>query len=139
MMVAAPAALAHKGSGKSASPTTITVCGTISTPGNYVLTGDLQLAVNDPSYGGGGDCLVITSSRVNIDMQGWSITVLCSDQDPCPSEEYGPVGSDGIHIMSGANNVSISNGEVDDFVYGIVAEVIMPPLTASRVLMPSLE
>jgi hypothetical protein len=122
MMVAAPAALAHKGASKSASPTTITACGTISTPGNYVLTGDLQLAVNDPSYGGGGDCLVITSSRVNIDMQGWSITVLCSDQDPCPSEEYGPVGGDGIHIMSGANNVSISNGEVDDFVYGIVAE-----------------
>jgi hypothetical protein len=121
MVAAAPAAIAKpKGSGRTAAPTTITACGTISKPGNYVLANNLELTVNDPSYGGGGDCLDITASRVSIDMQGWSISVSCPGT--CSSEEYGPVGGDGIHIESGANNVSISNGEVDDFLYGLVEE-----------------
>lgn len=120
VLLAAPVVSAHAASGKKALPTTITACGTISTPGDYVLTSDLALTVNDPSYGEGGDCLDITASRVNIDMQGWSITVSCPGS--CLPEEYGPVGGDGIHIMSGANNVSISNGEVDDFLYGLVVE-----------------
>jgi hypothetical protein len=121
MLLAAPAAIAHPtDSGRAASPTTITACGTISRPGDYVLANDLVLTVNNPSYGGGGDCLDITASHVNIDMQGWSITVSCPLS--CSPEEYGPVGGDGIHIMSGANNVTISNGEVDNFLYGLVAE-----------------
>jgi hypothetical protein len=53
-------------------------------------------------------------------MQGWSIDISCPFS--CSPEEYGPVGGDGIHIVSGANNVSISNGEVDNFLYGLVAE-----------------
>jgi hypothetical protein len=121
IVAVAPTAIAHpKSSVKGASPTTITACGTISSPGDYVLANNLVLTVNNPSYGEGGDCLDITASGVNINMQGWSITVSCPDS--CLPEEYGPVGSDGIHIMSGANNVSISNGEVDDFLYGLVAE-----------------
>ena len=120
MLLVAPVASAHTDSSKTTSPTTITACGTISTPGDYVLASDLVLTVNDPSYGEGGDCLDITASHVSIDMQGWSITVSCPDS--CLPEEYGPVGGDGIHIMSGANYVSISNGEVNDFLYGLVAE-----------------
>jgi hypothetical protein len=120
ILLATPAVQARSASGRAVAPTTISACGTVNQPGNYVLANDLALTVNNPSYGGGGDCLVITASHVNLNMQGWSITVSCPDF--CPPEQYGPVGGDGIHIMSGANYVSISNGEVDDFLYGLVAE-----------------
>jgi len=104
----------------AASPATITSCETISQPGDYILASDIALTVDNPSTGGGGDCLVITASHVNIDMQDYSIGISCPFS--CSPQEYGPVGTAGVHIMSGANNVSIANGEVDNFMYGVLVE-----------------
>jgi hypothetical protein len=102
------------------STTPITDCEDITQPGNYVLTNDLELIASSRGYGQGGDCLVVTSSHVNIDMGGWTIYVACVPI--CPPDFYGPVGGTAIHVMNGADHVSISNGGTQDFVYGISAE-----------------
>jgi hypothetical protein len=102
------------------SPIPITECGDIAQPGNYALQNDLVLAVySNPPVG--GDCLTVSASHVNINMQGFAITASCPNF-PCPPFFYGPVGAAGIHILNGANHVSISNGTVEDFVDGVVGE-----------------
>jgi hypothetical protein len=65
------------------SPTLITYCQNIIQPGNYVLTNDLVLNTVG-GYGTGGDCLVISSSHVNVDMRSWNITVACPPFPYCP-------------------------------------------------------
>ena len=47
------------------APTPISACGTISTPGNYMLTADLQT---------GGHCFVIAASSVGIDLNNHTIS-----------------------------------------------------------------
>lgn len=103
-------------------PIPLTQCGNITQPGNYFLANDLELAVYNPTFfGGGGDCLVISSPHVNIDMQGHSIAAVCPTFPMCISA-FGPVGDIGLHILSGADHVAISNGGVVDFVDGIEVE-----------------
>jgi hypothetical protein len=53
------------GSGARAEPTAITACQTISQPGSYRLANNLT---------GTGDCLVITTDGVTIDLAGFSIS-----------------------------------------------------------------
>ena len=53
------------GRASAAAPTPITACGTLSSPGNYVLTGNLTAS---------GDCLVIAADNVAIDLKGKTIT-----------------------------------------------------------------
>jgi hypothetical protein len=101
------------------SPNPITQCGEITQPGNYVLGNDLALAVFNPPAG--GDCLTISASHVNIDMNGFAITASCPNFPGC-ANFYGPVGGTGIHILSGADHASISNGRVQGFVDGMVVE-----------------
>jgi hypothetical protein len=104
------------------SPIAITDCENITQTGDYILTNDLVLDAGSR----GGECLVISSSNVNIDMNGHAITVACFSQPSCPPIAFGPQGGTGIHILSGADHVSITNGIVGDafgdFVYGIVGE-----------------
>ena len=101
----------------------ITDCETITQQGSYVLENDLILAASTPSMGAGGNCLVVTSSHVKIDLGGHTISVGCPPLFPsaCPSE-FGPVGGIGIDITSGADFINISNGSVQNFVYGITAD-----------------
>jgi hypothetical protein len=99
----------------------LTTCGVINEPGDYVAQNDLVLTVNTLGYGAGGDCLVIATAHVKIDMQGYEISAVCPVGFDCP-EEFGPPGGRGVYIMSGANGVAISNLYVDGFVYGIVNE-----------------
>ena len=105
------------------SRTPITDCEDITQPGNYLLTNDLVLYAGD-GYGFGGDCLVISSSQVNIDLGGWAITAACPPYPYCPGAEA-PVGGTAIHVMKGGDHVSIANGGVgsdEGFYYGIVGE-----------------
>ena len=92
------------------SPIQISQCENITRPGNYVLANDLELDASD------GNCLVISASNVQINLGGLTISSPCDPYSFCPS------GGIGIAIASGANQVSISNGSVEGFVYGIVAE-----------------
>ena len=109
------------GSPARCSTIPISECEAIAQPGNYVLINDLVLTATAPGYGAGGNCLVVKSSHVNIDLGGWAITVVCPPFSPCASE-YGAVGGIGIDVLNGANHVSISNGSVEGFVDGIAGE-----------------
>jgi hypothetical protein len=102
-------------------PIPIADCETITQPGNYVLANDLVLTASVLGVGQGGNCLVISSSHVKIDLNARKITVACPPFNVCP-EELGPVGGIGIDILNGADFVQISNGSVDNFVYGLAAE-----------------
>lgn len=99
----------------------ISDCEDITQSGNYVLTNDLVLTASEQNYGARGNCLVVSSSHVKIDLGGWTISIACPPFSYCPSE-YGVVGGIGIDVMNGADDVSISNGSVENFVYGIVGE-----------------
>jgi hypothetical protein len=92
----------HKGSGKQTIP--VTDCQTITHPGNYILENDLVL----PAGGGAnGNCLVISSSQVNVDLNGHTITSACLFPENCPPAEPG-----GIGIDIEADHVSVANGFV---------------------------
>src|ERR1700730_1479501 len=90
------------------TPTPITDCQTINEAGDYVLSNDLVLDAVNQHEGAGGDCLTIKSSHVNIDMQGWTIMVVCPPLPFCP-RDFGVVGGIGVHILNHANHASISN------------------------------
>jgi hypothetical protein len=101
------------------SPIPITNCENITQPGKYVLNNDLVLSTVPGS--GTGDCLVISSSHVNIDMSSRTINVACPPSPDCPVA-LGPAGGTAIHVTKGANHVSFANGNVQNFVNGIVVE-----------------
>jgi len=109
-----------KRSAQQTVPTAITECGDITQAGNYVAENDLVLQVSDEGFGT-QTCLTISSSRVSINLGGNTITVACVDPYEC-QPEFGVPGGIGIEVAAGANNVSISNGAVEDYVYGIVAD-----------------
>jgi hypothetical protein len=103
-------------------PTAISQCGSITHPGNYVLANDLEVTItgNGPGGRNGDNCIIISSSHVNIDLSGRMITIYCPVQNGfCLPEEEGGIG---INVLKGANYVSISNGSVEGFLYGIVAQ-----------------
>lgn len=106
---------------KQALPTPITECGDITQAGNYVVENDLVLQVNEQQDLGTETCLTISASRVNINLGGNTIAVACSDSFLC-DPEFNVPGGIGIDVAGRANNVSISNGSVDNYVYGIVAD-----------------
>lgn len=106
---------------QSQLPTPITECGDITQAGNYVLENDLVLEVNEQQDLGMETCLTISASRVKIDMGGNTIAVACSDPFLC-QPEFGVPGGIGIEVAAGADSVSISNGAVENYVYGIVAD-----------------
>ncbi len=116
------------------APIPISKCENISQPGNYALTNNLVLTAGTQDYGEGGNCLVISSSHVSINLDGWTISIACPPFSFCPSE-YGVVGGIAIEIMEGADNVSISNGSVEGYVYGIVGEA--DHITASNLHLVS--
>lgn len=112
---------AKKVPAQSQLPTAITECGDITQAGNYVLENDLVLVVSDQQDFGMDTCLSISASRVNIDLGGNTIDVACSDPFLC-QPEFGVPGGIGIEVTAGADSVSISNGAVENYVYGIVAD-----------------
>jgi hypothetical protein len=66
LIIAVLAALFCLTAAKTASAQTVlSACGTISSPGNYVLNTNLTTS---------GDCFVITASNVALDMKGHTIT-----------------------------------------------------------------
>jgi len=113
--------LSSNGFAAQKAPFPISDCEEITRPGSYVLTNDLVLTASTYGYGTGGNCLVISSPHVTIDMSGWSISVACSPFSYC-TEAFGVVGGIAIDVMTGANSFSISNGSVEGYVYGIVGE-----------------
>jgi len=112
---------AKKLAAQSQVPTAITECGDITQAGNYVLENDLVLVVEGEQDFGMDTCLTISASRVKIDMGGNAITVACSNPFLC-AEDFAVPGGIGIEIAAGADSVSISNGDIDNYVYGIVAD-----------------
>ena len=102
-------------------PIPISDCENITHPGNYALTNNLILDASEQGYGEGGNCLVVSSSHVSIDLGGWTISVACAPFSFCPPDD-GVVGGIAIEILEGADHASISHGSVDGFVYGIVGE-----------------
>jgi hypothetical protein len=100
-------------SAHAASPVVISQCGNINQPGNYVLTSNVVLHL--PEVSGNGDCLVICSSNVTIDLQGYKITADCPIIAPPSCLEFGPVGGTGVDVLNGTTRVSISNGGIDNY------------------------
>jgi hypothetical protein len=79
----------------AAPPTPIDACGTISTPGNFVVTKNLTAS---------GDCLTITASNVNIDLKGHKLT--------------GDGTGSGI-TGNNLQNIVINDGKIKNFATGI--------------------
>jgi hypothetical protein len=79
------------GPGARAAPTAITACQTISQPGSYVLANNLT---------GSGDCLVITTSFVTINLAGFSIKA-----------GAGVTGA-GITAVAGLQGIGVRNGSI---------------------------
>src|SRR6266849_6014665 len=88
-------ALAGSAPARAAAPTPISACGTISAPGNFVVTKNLTTS---------GDCLTLTSSNVNIDLKGHTIS--------------GDGSGSGI-IGNNLHNVVINDGKIKHFATGI--------------------
>jgi hypothetical protein len=80
-----------------AAPTSLTSCGTISAPGNYVLTKSLTSA---------GTCFVITVSNVALDLKGHTLT----------GNGTGDGIDDGTNSVA---NIAIVNGAIKNFSIGI--------------------
>jgi hypothetical protein len=112
---------AKESASQSQVPTAITECGDITQAGNYVVENDLVLLVAGQQDFGMDTCLTISASRVKIDMGGNSIGVACSDPFLC-LPQFGVPGGIGILVAAGSDSVSISNGAVENYVYGIVAD-----------------
>ena len=106
-------------------PIPITDCETITTRGNYSLESDLVLPlIYSGGQGGNGNCLVISSSHVNVNLNGKTITTSCTFPDGFPCGDVFVQGGIGIDIE--ADHVSIANGQVGEvnggFIYGVVGE-----------------
>jgi hypothetical protein len=91
-------------------PIPLTDCETITQPGNYILENDLVASPRE-------NCLVISSSHVNVDLNGQTITCLVSGEFPCSAIEDSLAG---IGIDIEADHVSVSNGRVENYGTGIV-------------------
>jgi Right handed beta helix region len=99
-------------------PIPLTDCETITQRGNYILENDLVLTLD--AGGGNGNCLVINSSHVNVDLNGRAITCILSAGFPIPCSPNFSLTGIGIDIE--ADHVSIANGGVRDFAVGIFGE-----------------
>jgi parallel beta-helix repeat protein len=93
-------------------PTPITACGTITQSGSYVLQNDLLLNTGNAGYGSGGNCLTIAASRAHVNLNGHTIEAVSM----FPALD-GVSGGIGVDIE--ADNVTVSNGSVSNFVYGV--------------------
>lgn len=88
-------ALALSTPAHAAAATPINACGTINTPGNFVLSQNLTAS---------GDCLTLTSSNVNIDLNGHTIS--------------GNGSGSGI-TGNNIHNIVIDDGKIKGFATGI--------------------
>ena len=96
---------------------TMTGCGTITQSGAYVLQNDMVLNTGNAGYGAGGNCLVIAAPHTRIDLNGHTIAAVSM----FPALD-GVSGGIGIDIE--AKDVTVSNGTVSNFVYGVSADSV---------------
>jgi len=91
---------------EAATPSTITGCTTIDSPGTYVLEDDIE----DGSVAFGESCIVITASDVVLDGNGYAVAG--------PGGEF----TDGVVVPSDATarNVTVRNLRVRNWTNGIV-------------------
>jgi hypothetical protein len=91
---------------RAAAPTPINACGTISTPGNFVLTKNLTAS---------GDCLTLTSSNINIDLKKFTISGNGSGSGITGNNLQNIVIDDGkIKGFATGINLTLSSGDVGD-------------------------
>ena len=95
----------------------MTGCSTITQSGNYVLQNDLVLNTGNAGYGAGGNCLVIAAQHTSVDLNGHTIVAV-----PMFPALDGVSGGIGIDIE--AKDVTVSNGRVSNFVYGVAADSV---------------
>lgn len=95
----------------------MTGCRTITQPGSYVLQNDLVLNTGSAGYGAGGNCLVIAAPHTRVDLNGHTIAAVSM----FPALD-GVSGGIGIDIE--AKDVTVSNGTVSNFVYGVAADSV---------------
>jgi hypothetical protein len=93
-----------------AAPQRINTCGTISQPGSYVLSRNIN------GTAAAGDCILINASHVTLNLNGFSIGG--------PGLQGVAAGGDGIKVdgtQVGVDpiNVSVRNGSVIGFVHGV--------------------
>lgn len=92
-----------------AGPRAINSCGTITKPGAYIVTRNINGA------GAAGDCIVIDQSHVTLDLGGMVIAG--------PGAFGGVAGGHGVHVLCCDNsNVEVRNGTVIGWTSGVVAE-----------------
>ena len=82
-----------------------TLPATISTQGIYCLTGNLAA----PSTFGSGHAITIDANNVTLDLNGWKL-----------GGQAAGAGTLAIGIYSLANNVTVKNGIVRGFYYGVL-------------------
>jgi hypothetical protein len=93
----------------------VTGCGAITQSGNYELQNDMVLNTGNAGYGAGGNCLVIAAPHTRVDLNGH--TIVAVSMFPALDGVSG-----GIGIDIEAKDVTVSNGAVSNFVYGVSAE-----------------
>ncbi|HSF96144.1 MAG TPA: right-handed parallel beta-helix repeat-containing protein [Thermohalobaculum sp.] len=91
-----------------AAPKGISACGTITRAGAYILARNINgTAIL-------GDCIIIDSPHVTLDLNGFGIGG--------PGLVGGIVAGDGIVVLNGHKNVEIRNGTVTGWINGIIFE-----------------
>lgn len=113
LLVASPAASFAGRRAHQAAP--MTGCGTITQSGSYVLQNDMVLNTGNAGYGAGGNCLVIAAQHTQVDLNGH--TIVAVSMFPALDGVSG-----GIGIDIEAKDVTVSNGTVSNFVYGVAVD-----------------
>ena len=104
----------------AAGPRTINNCVTITNPGSYVVSRNIN------GSGAAGDCIVIDQSHVTLDLGGMVIGG--------PGAFGGVAGGHGVHVVCCNNtNVEIRNGSVIGWVSGVVADSSVEGIIVERI------
>lgn len=92
----------------AAAPRKITGCGTLTNRGAYVLSKNVNGSAAP------GDCIVVDSPDVSINLNGFAIVG--------PGVTGGAIGGHGVRVLTGHLNVAVRNGSVTGWDVGVFFE-----------------
>lgn len=112
-------ALASVASGAAAGPTKINSCTTITKPGAYIVTRNINASAAL------GDCIVIDQSHVTLNLGGFVIAG--------PGAFGGAALGVGVHVLGNNTNVEVRNGTVIGWVSGVFYDATVDGVIVERV------